>query len=233
MGLATLAVLAACEDAPTDPMVDLVVEEAGGALAMGVRLPDPTTWAAPGFDGEAGRAVEVWQRSWDLPLPEARRLRAAAYPAMARGMADEVPAEVLAQQTADLGEGIRRALALEAGQLPPHVAAGLVEASSRYETAVSALGSGDTEVLLDALVRGGDALREVGPEAVARDLVFEVETAFGRVSPDDPYSEQDLERLRRLIQGGRQAVDEGDWVLAIRRAFYAKGLLNEKGRSSS
>jgi hypothetical protein len=214
-------------------MVGLVVEEAGGALAMGVRLPDPATWAEPGFDGEAERAVEAWHRSWDLPLTEARRLRASAYPAMARGMADVVSPEVLTRETEALGEGIRRATALEAAQLPPHVAAGLAEASGRYATAVSALGRGDTEVLLDALVRGGDALREVGPEAVARDLVFQVETAFGRVSSDDPYSEQDLERLRRLIQGGRQAVDEGDWVLAIRRAFYAKGLLNENGRGSS
>lgn len=185
------------------------------------------------MDGEAARAGDAWHRSWDLPLAEARQLRASAYPVLARTMADEVSREVLTRETAALGEGVRRALVLNVAQLPPHVAAGLVEASARYAAATAALDSGDTRALLDALLRGGDALREVGPEAVARDLVFQVETAFGRLSPDDPYSEQDLERLQRLIQGGRQAVGDGEWVLAIRRAYYAKGLLGEAVRDPS
>jgi hypothetical protein len=228
-----LVALGACRDAPTDPMVGLVAEEAGGALAMGMRLPDPSLWSPSGAEGEAGRALEVWRSSWQLPLPEARRLRTLAYPALVRGLVDVVPREVLTQEAADLGEGVRRALHLDVAKLPPHVAAGLLEASTQHAAASAALEQGNMEALLDALVRGGDALREVGPEAVARDLVSRVEEMFGRISPDDPYSEQGLERLRRLIQGGRQAVDEGDWVLAIRRAYYANGLLTEIGRGPS
>ncbi|HSG09411.1 MAG TPA: hypothetical protein VLA36_13705 [Longimicrobiales bacterium] len=225
--------LAACRDAPTDPMVGLVAAEAGGALAMGVVLPDPSAWAAPGRDAEADRAVEAWQRSWDLPLTEARQVRASAYPSLVRGAAAVVTPEVLTQETAALGEGVRRAVALDVTLLPSYVAAGLVEASAQHAEAVAAAARGDIEALLAALIRGGDALREVGPEAVARDLVAQAEAALGRVSPDDPYSDQDLERLRRLIQGGRQAVDDGDWVLAIRRAYYAKGLMTENGRGPS
>jgi len=231
--MVTLVALGACRDAPTDPMVGLVAEEAGGALAMGVHLPDPTLWAASDVDGEASRAVDAWRRSWDLPLSEARRLRSSAYPALVRGLVDGASAEVLAQETAALGEGVRRVLELEVAGLPPHVAAGLLEASEQHAAAIAALSQGDDGALMGALIRGGDALREVGPEAVARDLVSQVEAALGRVSPDDPYSDQDLERLRRLIQGARQAVEEVDWVLAIRRAYYAKGLLTEIGRDPS
>lgn len=214
-------------------MVGLVAEEAGGALATGLRLPDPSVWGATTVDDESARAAEAWHRSWNLPIAEARQVRGSAYPVLARTMADRVSLELLTQETGALGEAVRRALALDVPQLPPHVAAGLVEASARHEAAVAALGRGDSRALLDALLRGGDALREVGPEAVARDLVFQVETTFRRVSPGDPYSEQGLERIRRLIQGGRQAVGEGDWVLAIRRAYYAKGLLTDTVRNPS
>ena len=74
-------------------------------------------------------------------------------------------------------------------------------------------------------MRGGDALREVAPEAVARAIQGEVEEAFGRVSDGGPYSEKDMERLTRLVHGARQALGEGSWALAIRRAYYARALL--------
>jgi len=214
-------------------MVGLVAQEAGGALALGVRLPDPGLWSEAGAEGETARAVDAWRRSWTLPLPEARRVRASAYPAIARGLADRVSADELAREAAVLGQGVLRAQALDFDQVPAYVAAGLVSASAHQAAAVAALEVGDRESVLDALVRGGDALREVGPEAVARDLVSQVGAMFGRISPDDPYSKQDLERIRRLILGGRQAVEEGDWARAIRRAYYAKGLLTEIGRDPS
>jgi len=72
-------------------------------------------------------------------------------------------------------------------------------------------------------------LREVGPEAVARTMVSEVNTERGSISVDDAYSEQDLERLDRLLQGGSEALSQQDWVRAIRRAFYARGLMASGG----
>jgi hypothetical protein len=214
-------------------MVDLVAQEAGGALAMGVQLPDPARWAPDDVDGEAARAVEAWHRSWDLPLAEARALRDRARPGLVQGLTDHVSPETLAAELATLGEGVRRALALDAGALPAHVAVGIAEASAQLTAATRAVGRDDRAAGLEALIRGGDALREVGPEAVARDLVAQAEASLGRVSRSDPYSEQDLERLQRLVRGGRQAVDDGDWVLAIRRAYYAKGLLTGDGRDPS
>lgn len=211
----------------------MVVEEAGGALALGVRLPDPHLWLADGTPDETVRAVDDWQRSWDLPLPEARRLRAAAYPLLAKGLVGGLSVDGMAIETAALGEGVRRAEVLNLVGLPPHVALGLAEARARQQDAEQALQQGRTEALLEALVRGGDALREVGPEAVARDLVFEAESRLGRITADDPYSKQDLERLRRLIVGGRQALDDRDWVLAIRRAYYAVGVLDGKSQGAS
>ncbi len=77
------------------------------------------------------------------------------------------------------------------------------------------------------VLEGSDILREVGPEAVARALVAEVAELHGRLSDSDTYSEQEWERLGRLVTGGRQALEDEDWVRAIRRAYYAKGLLTD------
>ena len=227
------ALLTACRDAPTDPLVGIVAEEAMGALALGVVLPDPAALVPPGQEGEGAQALESWRRSWDLPLDEARRLREKLYPELVEALAGQATPDALRKEVAVLGEGVLRARTLDASVLPGHIASRLTEATARYQTAQRALASGDPAALFEALIRGGDALREVGPEAVARDLMLQVETALGRVSPDDSYSDQDLERLRRLVQGGRQAVEAEDWALAIRRAYYAKALLDGGGRSPS
>ena len=50
---------------------------------------------------------------------------------------------------------------------------------------------------------------------------------FISISDSEPYSEQEQERLGRLVTGGRQALEDEDWIRAIRRAYYAKGLLTE------
>ena len=88
------------------------------------------------------------------------------------------------------------------------------------------------ENLRDAMVQllaGSDALREVGPEAVARTMVSEVVADRRNISARDSYSEQDLERLDRLLRGGREALSDQDWVRAIRRAYYARGLIVRDG----
>ena len=60
-------------------------------------------------------------------------------------------------------------------------------------------------------------------------MVSEVDAGLRRISADETYSEQDLERLSRLVRGGREALSEQDWVRAIRRAYYARGLLASGG----
>ena len=43
-----LGVLAACDDATTDPLARIVAGETAGALAPGGDLPPPGPWAVPG-----------------------------------------------------------------------------------------------------------------------------------------------------------------------------------------
>lgn len=219
-----------CRDAPTDPMVGLVAEDAYAALALGVTFPDPTGWAADqGLSGAGVQALERWQASWDLAADEGRELREDTYGPLADVLADLMTSAAVEREVIALSEAVLRARALTMEDLPAHVAEGISRAETQADLARAAHLRDDRNGTLQAVVRGGDALREVGPEAVARGLQGEVERRLGRISEPHPYSDQDLERLRRLVRGGRQAVDEGDWGLAIRRAFYAKGLLDGNG----
>ena len=228
--LAAGALMAGCRDAPTDPMVGLVAEEAYAALALGVSFPDPSAWAPEDVrTAEGADAIEAWRGSWDLPAEEGRKAREGAYQALNRQISTTVDAKRVEEELTKLSEAVLRARTLEIDAVPPHIASGLTRALSQSTAAREAMTRGDLAGALDGLVRGGDALREVGPEAVARALQSEVEGRLGRVSDVDPYSEEDLERLQRLVRGGRQAVEEGDWGLAIRRAFYAKGILDGNG----
>ncbi len=125
-----------------------------------------------------------------------------------------------------LSEGVERARAIVTDDLPPRLADGIGAAASYRSAAVVAWDRGDAVGAIERILRGCDALKEVGPEAVARALQSQVEASFRRVSEDGPYTEKDLERLQRLVTGGREALAEGSWVLAIRRAYYARALMN-------
>ena len=135
----------------------------------------------------------------------------------------------IGEQLDRLSEGVRHALELPESQLPERILTRLSEASNAQVLAREALRAENLQVAMVQLLKGADALREVGPEAVARTMVSEVNAERGRISADDAYSEQDLERLDRLLQGGREALTEQDWVRAIRRAFYARGLMQSGG----
>lgn len=230
LALVAAAALGACRDAPTDPLVGLVAQEAYAALAVGVSFPDPGAWRASGWlEEEGAQALEAWRDSWDLPAAEGGEAREGTYPILAASVARGAERGALDAELALLAEGVTRAEALVAEGSPAHVVTGIQIARAEHEAAASALAAGDPLAAVTALLRGGDALREVGPEAVARSLQSQAEAGLGSIPDPHPYSEQELERLRRLVRGGRQALEEGDWVLAIRRAFYAKALLKGNG----
>lgn len=225
-----LAAAGACRDAPTDPAVGLVAQEAYAALALGVSFPDPAAWRASGWLAQEGtEALEAWRDSWDLPVDQGRDVREAAYTALAQVVARIATRDALEAELALLADGVVRAEALLGQGSPPHLVRGIEAARTQRIAAAAGLAAGDAPATVAALLRGGDALREVGPEAVARSLVSEVEAGLGRIGDTHPYSEQELERLGRLVRGGRQALEEEDWVLAIRRAFYARALLQGNG----
>lgn len=228
IGTALCVVLAtsACQDAPIDPLVGVVAGESEGALAVGVKLPDPE-WLAPaeGLSIEATRAVETWQGSWSMEPEAGHAARVSIYGPLAHALAPTLAPGRLQEALVQLGEGVRHAGSIASEDLTPRLEQRVWQAKRARAEAADALDRGDTVRAVEATLRGGDALREVGPEAVARTLQREVEEAFGRVSEGGSYSEKDMERLTRLVHGAREALDEGSWVLAIRRAYYARALL--------
>ena len=135
----------------------------------------------------------------------------------------------IGEQLDRLSEGVRRALELPEAQLPERVRVRISEASTARVLARDALPAENLQEAMVQLLTGSDALREVGPEAVARTMVSEVDADRRRISVGDTYSEQDVERLDRLLRGGREALSEQDWVRAIRRAYYARGLIASGG----
>lgn len=224
---------AACRDALTDPLVDVVAEESAAALALGVSVADPVLLVEEDggtLDEQGMLALEAWRASWSQNVAAGRETREPVYGSLAAGLADIVEPEAVARETALLEESVRRARGIEVeGLLPLSLTAGIEAAASYHAAAVAALDRGDAMGAIEDLLRGGDALREIGPEAVARALSAEVTSSLGRIPEDGPYSERDLERVRRLVSGSHEAVGNGEWVLAIRRAYYARALLEGHG----
>jgi hypothetical protein len=216
--------LAACEDSPTDPVQGLVAEESYAALALGVDLPNPTTWEKD-LDGEGAMAALAWSASWDLGVEPGAAARERVYGPLARALAEELDDESLELQLALLEQGLRWTRTLNIQRLPDHIAAGIEAAAVRRSSAREALDVGDRVGGLESLLRSADALRLTSPRVIAQALVMEAEDRFGRVSDGHPYTQQDLERMGRLVRGGRQALDEREWGRAIRRAYYAMGIL--------
>ena len=225
-----LAALAGCEDATTDPLARLVAEETAGALALGVDLPQPGSWTVP-VDAapESADAVVRWMTSWDLPGDAGRGIRSLTYRPLATLFVPELGRGGIGEQLDRLSEGVRRALQLPDDQLPERIRARIWEASNAEALARDALRAENLQDAMVQLLTGSDLLREVGPEAVARTMVSEVDADSRSISVGDTYSEQDLERLDRLLRGAHDALSEQDWVRAIRRAYYARGLMASGG----
>ncbi len=230
LALAPLTV-ASCQDSPTDPMVGVVAGESSPALALDISFADPENLIGTGesLDADGVGILERWRDSWTLETEKGHAVRGALYPRLEDALASMVRPGDLDRELASMADALRRAQTIPRSALLPRLANGLDAAAGCYASAVAARGRGDTREAVSMIVRGGDALREVGPEAVARSLQQDVAAAYGSISPSDAYSSQDLERLERLVRGSQQAIEQSDWVLAIRRAYYARALLGKNG----
>lgn len=217
-----------CRDSPTDPLQGLVAAETGlTALALELPLPSPMDLESDG--AEASTAVTRWRRSWEEPALAGRAARQEVYPELGRLMAERTGSPELSGDMALLGAGVRRAEELLEHGLPAFLDAGIRAAAEAHDRAQRAVTVGDEARAWEGLLQGADALREVGPEAVARTAVDRCEGSLRRIPEDHAYSEKELERIRHLVLGSRRALEGGDWALAIRRAYYAEGLLAGNG----
>jgi hypothetical protein len=105
------------------------------------------------------------------------------------------------------------------------VSSALQSARTLQSEAAGALERGEGETALILAFRTADVLWEVTPERVATDLIEKANEALGRNQRPGAYSEEELTRIRRLMYGASEALDEGDYPRAIRRAYYACQLL--------
>ena len=229
VGLILAASGTACRDASVDPMAAIVAPETRGTLALRPELPSlPGLATRAGIDPSADGAVGLWTLSWNDDGTEARELRAEAYRRIAPELGDALGREEARRAVADLGVALEAVGTLAPDSLTPSLRAEVDRATSLYRRAEGSLEDDDLSSTFALTLEASDALRSVAPPAVARSLLARAHRALDE--PDGPLADDDRARVERLMEGAEQAVERGEWALAVRRAFYACQLLGLSGR---
>ena len=106
-------------------------------------------------------------------------------------------------------------------QVPTSISEQVLSATILLGRGREALAAGDSEDALAWILSASDEIRAVTDEGVAHRLVGTGEALL------DEADESILEvaRARRMMNGARRALTEGEYRLAIQRAFYARQLL--------
>jgi hypothetical protein len=194
-----------------------------------------TVWGGTVEEQETrlARASALWLDSDSMPEDLARSARERAYALAAPVLANGMDPEFLEEAFADLQAWIDMARpAVDLGAVPD-LKQTLQDGSEGLELARGAAAAGDTVMAVRATLRSADALRETTPPVVAERLIRETAArlateATNRIELNpDPRDRRAvaLARARRLLAGAREAMGEGDPVLAIRHAYYADRLL--------
>ena len=233
-----------CHDSNSDPLAVLLTEETRSVLAAEAALPSlPKLVAEAQADEELAAAVTRWAESWDLPVTEGRQARIQASVEAAAPVARGIGQAGVANAVRSVGETLVAAASLKTGALAEGIAENLEQAEVEHSQAVAELAEGREVDALSSALHAADLIREVGPESVTRLLLSRAEARLVVLTSQEeaaqaqsqsdgatvvtpavvePDQQQiDLERGRRLIRGARIALDSGDYVLAIQRAYYA------------
>jgi hypothetical protein len=228
--LAAMA-LSGCGDAHLDPMAVIQTEETRSVLALTADLPAlPELAERPGVEGDMGDAVTRWTASWHRPLDAGRAMRDRAYGDASVVAADAVGEAGIRGMVGQVDAALAVAEPLLAGDPDPEIAAGILRARLLRDEAVRSLAAGRLAVAMRDVLGASDALRELGPQAVARALLARAEEALAReahaeAGTEGGVSDLDLERGEHLVLSARLALDDQDWTRAVRRAYYACQLL--------
>ena len=220
----TLA-LSACQDVQNNPLALAVASETHGAVLFAEQLPSvPQLLAEHGMAVEGSAEADAWWESWRLGGDEGAHLRSLVYPSAIQRLYPVLGESGVGEFLQ--GNDERLAAAGNAGSVlaSDGIRLALDRSLGLHGEAWAALSTGRGEEALLAL-RSVDALWEVTPERVALDLVERADEALRRNDRSVSYSHQELTRIRRLMNGAREALGEGDYPLAIRRAYYACQLL--------
>lgn len=226
-GLLAAVSASACSDASSDPLMVVVTEETRSVLLVDANLPNLPRLAAEAVaeDRFAG-AVGRWSRSWELPVERAREDRSQAYLEVSDPLARALGRQAVADGVVALGSTLALAESLEGREVDVAIAANLDEARLRHARAIAALEEGRNGEALAEALHASDLIREVGPEGVSRLLLARAEGALERLRDRGVNGEEeDVVRGQRLVRGAHLALEAGDYLRAVQRAFYACQLL--------
>jgi hypothetical protein len=216
----------ACQDVQHNPLALAVASETYGAVLFSEQLPSvPHLLAEEGLEAEGSAEAEAWWESWRMGGEDGAQLRSLVYPSAIRRLypvlGEAGVSRFLTRHDERLAavEDVRSVLASEA------VRSALRRATALQAEAWSALSRGEGEDALLFSLHSVDALWEVTPGQVAVDLVERADEALRRNGRPGPYSQEEMIRIHRLLNGAREALGQEDYPLAIRRAYYACQLL--------
>jgi hypothetical protein len=225
--LASLPLLAACEDAPTGPTsyAQVVYGATWVAVAEPRGLASAATWiadATPAAAAEARalRAAAARARSGG-EIGEALELEDRAMRVVAGSLGrTPAPERVLVPLAALDAWGLRAEERLAAS---PHagLAGARADVRAHAEGARAALAVGDTAAAVVHLAEGALAARAHGPTAVGARLLGALQERL-----DGAEAGASAGRARRLLAGAREGLATGDTVRALRRVIYAHQLLD-------
>ena len=218
--------LSSCADAESHPLALAVASETHGAVLLGEDLPTVPNLISTETDGYDEIAIsEVWWDSWLLEEGQGAAARQRLYPLAARLLATDLSPsgieDLLGRVESNIAAVNSVAVFLDPGTIGP----ALLQARQLHGQAADALAWGEAVAALEKILEASDALWSLSPQRVAIGLLEEASVAFGRNNVSASYSEEELIRIRRLIYGATEALENEDYPGAIRRAYYACQLL--------
>jgi hypothetical protein len=191
----------------------------GGLLSV------PDLMEAQGLQTEGRSDLEAWWTSWSLPSQQGARVREGVYPSVS-GKLFPLLTRRGVEELLEVNEERLRG-AEEVGEVlgNPKVEHALERAMGFHSQARSALQGGEGELALTLALRSADALWAVSPGRVASTLLTRAQGALRRNGGSAAYTQEEVRRIRRLTSGAEEALEDGDYPRAIRRAYYACQLL--------
>jgi hypothetical protein len=225
--LASVPLLGACGDDVTDPAALLDAEEAEAVLRSAETLPLlPRLMDDIDARGDHERAVlvrarELWDAgsTGDLRSPIRRRLAVGyALPVLLQ----ETPAGVWPDARARVDDWVGKVNVMLQHLDLPDVESSLRAAERNLARSDRATSERNRVYYL---LLAGSELVETTPRWVARTLAEESEAAVRQAQERGALSEQAMDRAVRLKNWSATAVQEGDYLRAIQRAYYALQLV--------
>lgn len=221
-----LVALGACGDDITNPDGLMASAEAEAVMRSAEALPLLPQFLDLGSDAPARqlamlhRARELWDAGTaaDDPRAAARRRLAVGYALPV--LLEVVPAEDWTETRERVDDWMITASAMLRHLSIPEVEARIRAAALQLERSDAARSERSRAYYL---LLAGSELVETTPRFVARTMVRDARAAVSAAASEDaaPVADATLRRAERMKDWSATAVEEGEYLLAIQRAYYA------------